>query len=59
VAYRSAARVDPGPLAFWKIATALTSACIRLQQSAERLEVPLGMLRRVAEHPETALCDPS
>lgn len=57
-AYRSAARVDPGPLAFWKIATALTSACIRLPQGGERLEVPLGMLRRVAERPETALCDP-
>jgi hypothetical protein len=45
-AYRSAAPADPGPLAFWKIVGALASAHIRLQQDPERLEVPLGVLRR-------------
>jgi aminoglycoside phosphotransferase len=46
--YRSAARVDHGPLAFWKIVAALKSAHIRLRATPERLEFSLGLLRRFA-----------
>jgi aminoglycoside phosphotransferase (APT) family kinase protein len=54
-AYRSTARVDPGPLPFWKIVSALWSARIRLNQAPERLAGPLELLRRFAELPEAAV----
>jgi Ser/Thr protein kinase RdoA (MazF antagonist) len=50
-AYCSAMPADPGALTFWTITTAATSACIRLQKSAERLQIPLALLRRVAAAP--------
>jgi aminoglycoside phosphotransferase len=50
-AYRSAARFDPGPLAFWTIVAAVKSARIRLREGPDRLAVPLAVLRRSVEHP--------
>jgi hypothetical protein len=57
-AYRSATRVDPGPLPFWKIVAALWTARIRLNQAPERLAGPLGLLRRFAELPERDVGEP-
>ena len=57
-AYRSASPGDPGPLAFWKIVAALTSARIRLAKAPARLAVPLGLLRRFAAEPGDTLRDP-
>lgn len=54
-AYRSTARVDPGPLSFWKLVVALWTLRIRLHQPPEHLARPLGLLRRFAELPKTAL----
>ena len=48
-AYRSTARIDPGPLPFWQIVVALWTARIRLHQAPERLAGPLELLRRLAE----------
>jgi len=57
-AYRATARVDPGPLPFWKIVVALWTARIRLNRAPERLAGPLGLLRRFAEPPKATAGNP-
>jgi Ser/Thr protein kinase RdoA (MazF antagonist) len=56
-AYRSTARIDPGPLSFWKIVVALWTVRIRLHQTPKRLAGPLVLLRRFAELPRATLGD--